>query len=794
MSPEPRKRTRVACDMCRKKKIRCDGKQRCLNCEMAKEEVCHYEERPPKKPRLGRGRKASGKSIDLLNSRISRLENVILLLTEKLGAPAELKLARDSEDEDTNSEELLDLDEYSEEENEPKRAKTEAAEKLKTDKSLNLKQIELYFGTHSFLLIFSVSSMEWIRQQLGEQNKEMMKPLKNMPVIFQAKAKLFLLKWADPAPMDSDHITKLLCNPFPENLAAVLNLIDTHYRLILFFHNLADFNDTKRMFELYYKHRGKRIFNVSQLLKMTLVLLTCLIGKTESLLGSAYLTPNSTALNAADYFSSETIMEWLEELLTNAVYYYFRVCIICEGLETVEAFLLFTIYLERNSITPEIGYMILSSAIRFAQQLGLHRIETYDSIPSDMLYKRTRVWLMCMFMDMEMCFRSGRMPLINYNDMSPRLLSQDLLQFLKTDERFEYLHQVFFGIFRIRLNSYNRLFSATANLDSLELLQESLNFLNAEMQAVALLLPANQRPVFFNDPAFVPFTEVTTEADEVRLSAFLNFFTHMMVVNRLPSMFSFPQADETLETYRDISLNSARTVLHLVRQLNRHTLNESFVTWSMFFPLSAFLHLLAACMNQPNQPEAINDLNLMIDISKNFVGRRTNYKKLGYFAKLEISTLVQVLFKTLLKITITIFEMKTGLSILNGNDSLRQHLDLPSQLFPELYADTEEFRTALLSHMINFNAKSPFAADSKYLPVVLNLSPTPNLGVKAKMSVSALNTPARPNFEYDVYANSPGIPPMADDLLYGANYQMEDIYNQQMSQFPNFFMDNNVPF
>lgn len=819
MSSEPRKRTRVACDTCRKKKIRCDGRPRCLNCELANEKVCHYEERPPKKPRVGRNRKVSGRNMEVLNSRISRLENVILSLTEKLGAsndalnkPART-LTDDLADEDSNTDDDLadsdtslasDLSEFVHR-NPVKSEKTPKLDKVaKSERALNLKQMELFFGTHSFLSIFSVSSLEWIRVQLGEENQHIMKPLKNMPMIFQAKAKLFLQKWTDPAPMDADHINKLLCTPFPENLAAVLDLINTHYRSILLFHNLADFEEIKRMFETYYANKNprKRIFNTSQLLKMTLVLLTSLIGKTESFLRSAASTPSATSSHSSsDYFSSETIMEWQDELMSTAVFYYFRSCVLCEGLETIEAFLLFTIYLERNSITPEIAYMILSLAIRFAQQLGLHRIETYDSIPPDLSYKRSRVWLMCSFMDVEMCFRSGRIPLINYHDVSPRLQTQDLSQFLKLDKKFEYLHLVFYGIFKIRLNSYNRLFSATANLDSLEALQESLNFLNSEMHSVAMQLPVNQRPVFYNDPAFVPFVDVPTEDEETRLSAFLSYFTHMMVVNRLPSMFSFPQADEeTLEMYRDISLNSARTVLHLVRQVNRHTLNESFVTWSMFFPLSAFLHLLAACMNQPNSADAFNDLNLMIDISRNFVGRATNHKKLGYFAKLEISTLLQVVFKTVLKITITIFEKKTGLVILEGNDSLKAHLDLPSQLFPELYADTEDFRASIMSHMMNFNAKLPFAADNKYSPVISNSSPTPTMFVQgaSKANVSSVTTPpARQNFpDYNVYSTSPAINPgMTDDLLYGTTYLVEDsIYNTQLNQFPNFFLDNNIPF
>lgn len=737
-----------------------------------------------------------------------------MLLSDKLGGGSNdvvkrpLKAGADDLDGEfpSNSEDELNSSEESSVSVEVEETfKANSETKKKTETSINIKQMELYFRTHSFLLIFSNSSLEWISTQLGPDNQELMKPFRNMPVIFQTKTKLFLSKWVDPAPLDAEAKTKLMMNPFPKDAAAVLNLIDGQYKDCLFFHNLADFDEMKHMFEKYYanKNPSKRLFRTSQLLKMTLVLLVSLMGKPENLLSSASSTPSSVYSNSStpEIFSGEAILQLQEELLTNAVQYYFRVCVIGEGLETVEALLLFTIYLERNSFTPEIGYMILSLAVRFAQDLGIHRIETYESLIPEISFRRCRTWIMCCFMDMDLCFRRGSSPAINYHDVSPEFQSIDLYQFLKIDESFEFLHRFFIGIFRIRLQSYNRLFSATANLDSFESLRESLDFLNSEMFSVSMLIPEGQRPTFYNDPEFKPFTEVSTEEDEIRLTALLSYFVHMMVVNRLPLMFSFPQAgEEVLEMYRSLSLNSARTVLHLVKNLNWHKLNESFGTWSMFFPMSAFLHLLAACMNQPNSTEAIDDLNLMIDISQNFIGKRTNEKKLGYFAKLEVSTLLQILFKALLKITITIFEMKTGIAILKGNESLKAHLDLPSKSFPELYGNPEDFKATLSLYVINLNAKSPFTSGNKYSRMTSTTS-TSNITLRTPANkVSLSMPPAQQSYNnYGIYSNSALNSGTLTDNLYqgglGLVYDdVDSIINSQMSLFPNIFFDNNMQF
>lgn len=814
MSSEPRKRTRVACDTCRKKKIRCDGKPRCLNCVLAKEKVCHYEERPPKKTRTGRsGRRANGHNIEFLNSRILRLEDVILSLSEKIvgGTSDDMKRSKNPStdylmdgESPSNTEDELNSSDDSSFDSDPGET-FEANGKPRKPTTINIRQMELYFRTHSFLSIFSDRSLEWIKNQLSPENQELMTPLRNMPAIFQSKAKLFLSKWVDPLPLDHEAKNKLLTRPFPSDSAAVMSLLESQYKKMLLFNDIVEYEDVKSLFERYYASRypSKRIFRTSQLLKMTLALLACFVGKSDySSSSSSTPTSINSSISSTETFCGESVVHWQEELLTNAVRYYFRVCIIGEGYETVEALLLFAIYLERNCIIPEIGSMILTLAVRFAQDLGLHRIETYESLTPEVSVKRCRSWSMCCFMDMDLCFRSGRSPVINYNDVSPELQIAELSNYLKTEnQKFQFFHTFFYGMFRIRMESYNRLFSATASLDSFDNLRENLDFLNSEMISVSRQIPEGQRPVFYSDPGFRPFDDFPTEEDQVRLTALLSYFMHMMVMNRLPLMFNFPRASEqVLAVYRDLSLNSARTILHLVRNINRHTLNESFGTWAMFFPMSAFLHLLAACMNQPNSPEAMADLKLMIDISVNFIGRRSISKQINYFPELEVSTLLQVLFKALLKITITIYEMKTGMPILLGNEKLRKHLDLPSKTFPELYGKPEELNVTGTLVEPGLNKRKPFASNGGQSPMASSASPTSSIMRECATKNTLTSAPSGQAYnDYDIYSN-PGMnpEPFTEELYHdGITHSYDDvdsIVNSQMSLFQNIFYDNNIQF
>lgn len=770
----------MACDTCRKKKIRCDGASRCLNCVQAKEADCHYENRPPKKPRLNKAGRKSGKLIDFLNSRIERLENVILNLSDRLGETAgtqqQLKanidesLSSESEDEISSSTRLSSEDEVS------KPAKAER----------NPKQNELYLGTHSFISIMSSSSLQWIEDQLGPDLALMM-PLRNIPILFQAKARLFLMKWIDPPNYDAEGKKKLLELPFPEDSASVFAVLDSYYTSILHMHAVGEVLRIRHLFERYYKPNRPK-FRTPELLMMTIALLYSLVVETEHDLNLICSTPSSFHGQSSSTLHFNT---WAlqDQLLNYAVSYYYRLSVAGEGTETVEALLMFVSFLECNCISPQINSLILMPAIRFAYDLGLHRAETYVGLTHEAASHRRRLWWMCQHLDMEICFRGGKSPIINKSDVSAELLDTDDLDFWAVTPKLKntMLHFYFSRIVRVRSLSYEKLFLGTANLDTFAILANNLNSLNADMFNTAAALPEEMRPVFFNDPNFRKHLadKQSREINETSLAVQLSFFSHMMVINRLPLLLSFPDGDTAKKTiYRNLSLNSARTVLELLKAYTRDNMSDSFYNWVTFFPLNAFLHLLAACMNYPHLPEAYNDLHLLIATSMEFF--RRGYRNLDYNSKFEICTLVKIVFKAMLKIVIVIFENKTGVQILEGNEELIAHLDLPRKTFPELYSSRDAFKL-LYIHYANVTGKLPFSTEPP-----MNNSPLTRNG-------SSVASPPQIHPTMSIMQGEPMSQPLYSDGLLAADTDnlyddIDLLINTHVSQLPNFFFDSNLQF
>ena len=124
------------------------------------------------------------------------------------------------------------------------------------------------------------------------------------------------------------------------------------------------------------------------------------------------------------------LTELQEKLFDNAIYYYQRVSVVSEGIETIEALLLLIICIESNWLTSFLNSSPIAVAIRFAQDLGLHRAESYLNKPLKEQERRRRVWWFCYFFDIEFCFKSGKPPMINSSDVTTNS-DEDLLQYFK---------------------------------------------------------------------------------------------------------------------------------------------------------------------------------------------------------------------------------------------------------------------------------------------------------------------------------------------------------------------------
>lgn len=703
----------MACGNCRKKKIRCDGGNPCRHCTEQGLDDCQYERKHPK-PSSGRIHKSKLEQIlMLLDRRLDRLEHIIydvarsLRIDEKGYGAKALRQAlaqnlllslSDSDSDETSSQmsqEVVDDGASPKAATGPKQAR-------------EVRHNELYFGTQSFISIMSKTSINWMREQLGEDKKDLVAPMINLPFVFHEKhkdmtSKLFLTSHeGDRSPPINIKF------PLPENLTAIYNLVRAFKDQCLITHMLCPGNTPESLLDQYYnsKTSKKRKLQTQQLMQLCMVILFCIQDALDK--WDETLSPQSQE-DLTNIGLDRTQLEELATLLMQVVIIYSKqLCMLGHGIETVQAFLMFVIYLTKCNISPEVVHMMLTITVRKVLDLGLNKIESYEDLNTPIAQSKILVWRTACYADMEICFRSGKSPHINYDDVSPELWLPDLMRDSKIRAVSVGYYDFFQLIFEVRLESYTRLFSARADLRSFALLKDNLDYLNSKMYHLSLQLPEDKRPLFYHEPGFREVHGVSTVAEDNRVAASLTFFVHSMIINRLPSMFAYPGVPEaSLKIYKDLSLNSARTVIHMLKHVMHRKFGGGVPLWIIYYPVMAVLHLLAACMINPNSPEAHSDVLLLVETcQKNY----NNYHRPEQIddTKLDFALVMEVLVKVVIKIAILIFEIKTLHRIFEAFPGLLEMLDSTKKLFPQMYGNTDNFKAAM---NFIFNAKSPFPSD-----------------------------------------------------------------------------------
>lgn len=802
-SNSSKKRIRVACDTCRRKKIKCNGGYPCSNCLQANEPDCHYKERPKKDPNTTKKPKRAStiKTLEQLDSRMQKLESSISLIASQLLSivpsssasgihPITRKpeMASDQEfdsedDDDANENDDNDDDDDDDEEEEddddddffddnnnsstssptyhdnypnkkPKKnstanstndandkndsrdSKKEPAAKRKVPKNLlHNRKFETHFGNHSFLGIFSQKSLRWILQSLGTEHYDIIAPFFKFPFAIQRKMKNSIGRWVEVPTLSEADRTRLE-TPFPETPELAFALLDTYYERIVQCRVLLPTPRIRDLFERYYGFKGdrKRVVKPSELLIMTVALAFCLCCKVESdnrpvdSLGKLEIPEVIKSLDA------KTALDLQNTYLDNAIYYYHKISIISEGIETIEAILFLVMYVEISWFSSHVNFVLTSVAIRYAQELGFHRAEAYEGLSEEESTRRRKIWWYCYYFDLEICFRSGKPPVINASDVSnhfgpevhlspfsvispdsmvPTSLLNDHLTFPEVKSSFDYLHAddglvyhhyYFTLLTRLRSRSYKTLFMANAKIDNFTALSTALDDINSEMFELRHYIPEDAKPYFHNHPSFKPL-ELKTIKDDSKLAVQLSYFSHLMTVNRIPLLVRTSDYDESSQrgvNYKNLSLDSARTILLLVKSFS-HRSSLAFFNWIVFFPLSAFLNLLASIINHPTAPEVYDDINLLIDSSMNFftLAIHLDNSKRSFIQQNE-DTLISAIIKLMLRVVITMVEVKTNTTI--KTEAIEKHIMSAYEEFPDLLRN--------ITLKANITGSSPFSTET----------------------------------------------------------------------------------
>lgn len=829
---DDRRRDRVAkaCALCRRKKIKCDGMVPCNHCQNLNS-TCFYE--------LAKQRKPREKITDNLLDRLGKLEELVLGIANKMDTlvsigsvqhaqiviPSLLLLRSTASGGGSSPEEAEDTDDSADpqkslvamqtKESFFEQCKAVMTETFEDDVTLSTRETQPHFkGAHlGFSMLFSPQSISFIRLKLLPQDHYITVPLESLLYYNTAWKRVFLSVWTEPQVQTADQIKRLKVGIFPHNRALMDEFLQIHKECEVAM--ICPPELAKELFDSYYDNKSlpsekRRKFLYSELMIMNLVIAIsaslCIDNKNP--LGEGHRLPVVEKISVTELSSLQ------EEVFMNSIFYYNRISAVSEGVMSVQALLLMVVYLESCWVISDVNFTLVGTAVRYAQELGLHRIETTAHLPELERFQRIKLWSLCQHMDIDMCYRLGKPPLVNIVDVSVlnsfnNVSISDHAQVIRkamlvAADKFsvveQFLHFNVFRLCQIQSLSYVKLFSASVEFDSMNRVQEIVNSINSNLFEMALQMPEDCRPRFYYEENFDKLSQTirtgrNSDLGNVRSYLLLGYFSHLMTVNRVPCQVVTNESEKPSSEnseFRRLSFESARTILHIVRNIDKERFPHIEVNWLVSFPFSAAINILSNCMNHSNGKETLKDLSLIIDLSINFFGyfglKAENEHTRLLYMRLQI---IDLLIRILLRITIKIVEEGGSINILGSNPALKEHLEVIERKYPQFYRKAEGSE-AVSSLMKSICPKFYPKLHRDIKNDILNDLPSNNSSntVSSYVSTPKHTDPAIPNILHPTESK------WENDVSQMPNWQFgDDFFNlasEEMSGMPNYFFDNGL--
>lgn len=437
-----RRRVSKACDSCRSKKIKCNGEQTCSNC-LKYGCPCTYTH-TIKKRKPASTRVSNRKLLDNLSSRLSTLENLLIGITDKIVgkeglSPSSAYSSRDNKsvgeveadyegsdepyevesDEDSdctdgdsdcdcelktvNSDSLSNL---SPTPSSSKACNTNSLSPPCTDTSLDEypdtnisflhchiqeNKTENYIGAHTSFSIFSKKGLRWLRHNL-EGKSEPILPLLKLNAALKNNNTICLNKFFDTVQ------TSAMCD-FP-SWEVCESLWKVFMERVL---PNKPITTTEECIEVLEKLRtNKEMLTLSESMLLSSIFL--LAGAFEK------------------YREDGTSVDWgpvENNMLLKTVYFYQQIFIkpVDDPIKCIQAVFFLCVYMEASPV-PQSIYMILATAIRLAQDIGLHRRENLLGLEPKELRRHLTTWWFCYKYDRYITLRAGKPSLIHEKDVT----------------------------------------------------------------------------------------------------------------------------------------------------------------------------------------------------------------------------------------------------------------------------------------------------------------------------------------------------------------------------------------
>ncbi|KAL7936689.1 fungal-specific transcription factor domain-containing protein [Trichoderma chlorosporum] len=621
-----RRRISRACDQCRRKKIKCDGKMpSCTHCTNYKTE-CIFTQ-IEKKRAIPKG----PKYIEALENRLTRMEKLLRLagiivnededlaelekrLIEKSGqapaaqssspsSPARLTSESDAAASPRSSITSPDLQRDKDRGQEDKQKlatppgvlygeeEVEALSEMMCSLVTNQDGETRYIGSSSGFSIFSPKGIQWINNKTGDAT------FQNM--ISEVSEDDH--KWTNWKPeIFSDLFRRPIFRPLPPKAEALSLLKD-------FFEN---FNC---MFPLFHQptfmHLVERQYSDDPYQGSGWwASLNCAFAIAHRLRVMSNLVPQEEDDKAWGY-------------LKNAMGVFAELTMRNTDLLSVQALLGMALFMQ-GTPNPQPTFLLISAAIRLSHSIGLHKKGTGFNLNPIEIEQRKRVFWIAYMLDKDLCLRSGRPPAQDDDDMNvelPDATPEDNIGNIPlADGKGKMnLFRVMCEFAVIESNVYKRLYSAKAAKQSDGELLATIGELDQELEEWKDRIPIDFRPEHEIKASHTPlilhivmlhFTYYNCLTTIHRMSIHHGFWTSRLANYALSGQNVRPLNPRVFSSAM-LSTAAARASISLLKYVPQG--DFSCVWLILYFPVSALVTLFGNILQNPLDQRAKSDVRLM---------------------------------------------------------------------------------------------------------------------------------------------------------------------------------------
>ncbi|OJJ51339.1 hypothetical protein ASPZODRAFT_127402 [Penicilliopsis zonata CBS 506.65] len=617
-----RRRIARACDMCRKKKIKCDGKMpKCSHCSNYKTDCVFTQVEKKRNPPKG------AKYIEGLENRLGRMESLLRLsglLSEDDGGKTDLgmlekRLADRSFVNGLNSTKLMNqppsvslsqqtstsrqstprmdsqpsphTSDTSPEASKESETEVEALSDMMCSLVTNNCGETRYIGSSSGFSIFSPKGIQWVNEKTGDSSFQDM----------VSSAYVDDNKWMYWKPeIFSDIFARRVFKPLPpkeEAFSLFRDFFENFNCMFPLFHEPTFMHLAERQYsrDPYEGSGWWASINVVLAIAHRLRVMSNLVPQEEDKRAWLYL---------------KNAMGVLTELTMRNT-----------DLLSVQALLGMSLFLQ-GTPNPQPAFFLVAAAIRLSHSIGLHKRGSSFGLNPVEVEQRKRVFWIAYLLDKDICLRSGRPPVQDDDDMNVELPSEDPPDNIGNVPLSDGKSK--FNLFRslcrfaiIESNVYKRLYSARASKQSDGELLNTIGELDRELEEWKDSIPLDFRPEYdikaTHTPlilhvAVVHFAYYNCLTTIHRMSVHHGYWTSRLSNYAIQGLNARPLNPRVFLS-AVLCVTAARASINLIKYIPQ---GDFACVWLiLYYPVSALVTLFANILQNPNDARARSDVKLM---------------------------------------------------------------------------------------------------------------------------------------------------------------------------------------